>query len=68
LPPRLNLSSNRIERHGCYIIDNGQRILLWIGSEAVPQLCKDLFDVDYISSLASGQVMYLVDDKKGKTD
>ncbi|KAI8875971.1 protein transport protein SEC24 [Backusella circina FSU 941] len=56
MPPRVNLSSNRIERHGCYLIENGQRILLWIGAEAVPQLCRDLFDVDNISTLGSGQI------------
>jgi protein transport protein SEC24 len=58
MPPRLNLSSERLERHGCYLVENGQRILIWIGREAVPQLCTDLLNVAQVSEIRSGQVNY----------
>ncbi|RCI06243.1 COPII subunit, partial [Rhizopus stolonifer] len=55
LPPRLNLSSERMERHGCYLVENGQRILIWMGREAVPQLCMDLLNAPNITHVTSGQ-------------
>lgn len=57
MPPRLNLSSERLERHGCYLVENGQRILIWIGKEAVPQLCIDLLNVSQVNEIRSGQVI-----------
>jgi protein transport protein SEC24 len=58
MPPRLNLSSQKIERHGCYLVENGQRILIWIGREVVPQLCIDLLNVSQASEIRSGQVTH----------
>lgn len=59
LPPRLPLSSEKLERHGCFLLDDGQRIYLWIGKEAVPQLCMDLLGVPNIAQVQSGQVSEL---------
>lgn len=56
MPSPLNLSSERLEPHGCYLVENGQRILVWIGREAVPQLCEDLLNVSKVSDVRSGQV------------
>lgn len=56
MPPPINLSSEKLERHGCYLVENGQRILIWIGREAVPQLCSDLLNVSQVSEIKSGQV------------
>jgi protein transport protein SEC24 len=56
MPPQLNLSSERLERHGCYLVENGHRILIWIGREAVPQLCEDLLNVSKVNEIRSGQV------------
>lgn len=56
MPPAVNLSSEKLERHGCYLVENGQRILIWIGKEAVPQLCSDLLNVPQVSQVKSGQV------------
>lgn len=78
MPPRLNLSKEKLENHGCYLLENGQRILIWIGKLAVSQLCRDLLDVPNINEVKSGQVhttiiylhlqltrIYTVDDSSG---
>ncbi|OLL24308.1 Protein transport protein sec24 [Neolecta irregularis DAH-3] len=57
MPPRMNLSTERFERFGLYLIDDGQSQFLWVGREAVPQLIMDVFDLSSINELQS---------KKGK--
>ena len=41
LPPSLNLTSERLERHGLFLIEDSQNIFLWVGHEAVPRLVQD---------------------------
>ncbi|EGN92871.1 hypothetical protein SERLA73DRAFT_127142 [Serpula lacrymans var. lacrymans S7.3] len=41
LPIPLPLTSERLERHGLFLIEDGQTIFLWIGRDAVPQLVQD---------------------------
>lgn len=55
-PPVLNLTMERIEAHGCYLLENGQNIYLWVGRGVVPQLCSDLFDVNSYEALKGGKV------------
>lgn len=55
-PPALNLTAERIEAHGCYLLENGQNIYLWIGRGVVPQLCMDLFDANSYEALRGGKV------------
>lgn len=55
LPPKLNLTSERLERHGLYLIEDGQNIFLWVGRDAVPQLCMDVFDVPNYAAMRSGK-------------
>ncbi|KAI8358418.1 hypothetical protein BD560DRAFT_437722 [Blakeslea trispora] len=59
MPLCLNLSSERLDRHGCYLVENAQRIFIWIGKEAVPQLCIDLLGVKSINHVVSGQLLSL---------
>ena len=54
LPPRLNLSSERFERYGLYLLDNGLDLYLWLGRAAVPQLTLDVFGAPDYVSLQSG--------------
>jgi len=54
-PPKLNLSSERLERHGLYLLEDGQNIFLWIGRDAVPQLTLDVFNVESYTSLRGGK-------------
>lgn len=57
-PQKLNLSSERLERHGLYLIEDGQNIFLWVGREAVPQLCVDVFDAPNYAALKGGKVSW----------
>jgi protein transport protein SEC24 len=38
------------------VVENGQNIFIWIGKQAVPQLCKDLLGAPSIQEVKSGQV------------
>lgn len=58
LPPRLNLTGEKLEPHGCYLLENGQNIYIWVGRGVVPQLCMDLFDVKSYEGLRGGKVMW----------
>lgn len=55
LPPPLPLSSEYLERHGLYLIDDGLTITLWVGRDAVPQLVKDVFDLPALDVLRGGK-------------
>ena len=57
MPPPLPLTSERLERHGLHLIEDGQNIFLWVGWDAVPQLIQDVFDLPGgISELRGGKV------------
>jgi protein transport protein SEC24 len=56
MPPALPLSSERMERHGLFLIEDGQNIFLWVGRDAVPDLIRDVFDLPNISELRGGKV------------
>ncbi|CEH14731.1 cpii coat sec24 protein [Ceraceosorus bombacis] len=55
-PAKLNLSSERLERHGLYMIDAGpEGVMLWLGRDAVPQLCIDVFGAENYQSVRGGK-------------
>lgn len=56
LPIPLNLSSERIERHGIYLLDNYIEYYLWIGPAVSPQLCQCLFGHAYPERLIPGKI------------
>ncbi|KAH7099784.1 CPII coat sec24 protein [Auriculariales sp. MPI-PUGE-AT-0066] len=55
MPIPLPLSSERLERHGLFLIEDGQTIFLWVGRDSVPQLIQDVFDLPDYSSLRGGK-------------
>ncbi|KAI8350455.1 protein transport protein SEC24 [Mortierella sp. GBAus27b] len=55
MPMTLNLSSERLERSGLFLLEDSQNIFLWLGREAVPQLCMDLFGVPNYESVRGGK-------------
>ncbi|CAK5261800.1 unnamed protein product [Mycena citricolor] len=55
MPPALPLTSERLERHGLFLIEDGQVIFLWVGRDAVPQLIMDVFDLPNYDSLRGGK-------------
>ena len=56
MPPALPLTSERLERHGLFLIEDGQTIFLWVGRDAVPQLVQDVFDLPSYDVLRGGKV------------
>lgn len=56
LPTPLPLTSERLERHGLYLIEDGQTIFLWIGRDAVPRLVMDVFNLPSYELLRGGKV------------
>ena len=56
MPPPLPLTSEQLERHGLYLIEDGQTMFLWIGRDAVPQLIVDVFNLPNYEALRGGKV------------
>lgn len=56
MPMAMNLSSERLERGGLFMLEDSQNIFLWIGRDAVSQLCLDLFGVPNYESIRGGKV------------
>ena len=56
MPMPLPLTSERLERHGLFLIEDGQTIFLWIGRDAVPQLVMDVFNLPSYDVLRGGKV------------
>ena len=59
LPALLNLTSEKLERHGIYLLDDGIESYLWVGSNAHPELCSLLFGEPSVSSLTAGRYCLL---------
>ncbi|KAG5650908.1 COPII subunit [Sphagnurus paluster] len=55
LPPALPLTSERLERHGLFLIEDGQTIFLYVGRDAVPQLIMDVFNLPSYEVLRGGK-------------
>ncbi len=68
LPQPLPLSSERLERHGLHLIEDGQNIFLWIGRDAVPQLVMDVFDIGSYVELRGGKVSFLAQTSKRRSN
>jgi len=45
LPPVINLSSEKLDRGGIFLLDDGQYLLLWVGKLAAPEAVHALFGV-----------------------
>jgi protein transport protein SEC24 len=58
MPPPLPLTSERLERHGLFLIEDGQTLFLWVGRDAVPQLIIDVFDLPNYETLRGGKVFF----------
>ncbi len=60
MPPPLPLTSERLERHGLFLIEDGQTLFLWVGRDAVPQLIIDVFDLPNYETLRGGKVFFFL--------
>lgn len=65
MPPALNLTSERLERHGLYLIEDSQNMFLYVGQDAVPQLVMDVFDLPSYQELKGGKVSRAPGGKSG---
>ena len=59
MPVPSPLTSERLERHGLFLIEDGQTLFLWVGRDAVPQLIIDVFDLPNYETLRGGKVPFL---------
>ncbi|KAI6116142.1 Sec23/Sec24 trunk domain-containing protein [Pisolithus sp. B1] len=55
LPVPLPLTSERLERHGLYLIEDSQNMFLWVGRDAVPGLVEDVFNLPSYEVLRGGK-------------
>lgn len=55
LPVRLNLTGEQLQSYGLYLLDDGQVMFLWVGTDVVQQLLIDAFGVDSIEGVPSGK-------------
>ncbi|KAF8629024.1 hypothetical protein AX15_003599 [Amanita polypyramis BW_CC] len=55
MPPALPLTSERLERHGLFLIEDAQTMFLWVGRDAVPQLIMDVFNLPSYDVLRGGK-------------
>jgi hypothetical protein len=65
LPPPLPLTSERLERHGLFLIEDGQNIFLWVGRDSVPQLVIDVFNLPSYEVLRGGKVVPILEQSIG---
>lgn len=55
LPQPINLSSERIQRYGLYLIDDTQNQFLWVGRDAMPELIQDVFGLPSVEHVKVGK-------------
>ncbi|GAA5991303.1 hypothetical protein JCM11641_002817 [Rhodosporidiobolus odoratus] len=51
LPPLMRTSYSRMEPHGAYLVENGERAILWLGQAVSPQILQDLYGVENLDEL-----------------
>ncbi|KAI9593552.1 COPII component protein [Syncephalis fuscata] len=55
MPSPINLSSERLDRGGAFLLDDGQTSMIWLGRDVSPQLLQDLFGVVSYDALRGGK-------------
>ncbi|KAL6066051.1 Protein transport protein Sec24B [Balamuthia mandrillaris] len=51
LPPVLNLSTEKLDQSGLFLLDDGQYLLLWIGKAVHGELLEQLFGVSSLAAI-----------------
>ncbi|GAA5924616.1 hypothetical protein JCM3775_005423 [Rhodotorula graminis] len=51
LPPLMRTSYSRMEPHGAYLVENGEKAFLWLGASVSPQVLQDLYGVENLDEL-----------------
>lgn len=55
LPKPMNAAGLLLQTYGLYLFDNGQELFLWVGGDAIPELCQDVFGISDIYQVAVGK-------------
>jgi protein transport protein SEC24 len=55
-PNRINLSGERLVRHGLYLMDCFDMLILWIGRAVPPQIIQELLDLPAAEAVPTGKV------------
>lgn len=61
MPAAMNLGSEVLERHGLYILDDGQDIIIYVGSQIHPELCQLVFGQSYNALLVGRHALPQLD-------
>ncbi|KAJ3166384.1 COPII subunit [Geranomyces variabilis] len=54
-PATMNLSSEKLERHGLYLLENGLDMFLWVSRGVSPELIHQLFDKQSYDAIQVGK-------------
>ena len=55
-PRRMNLSSEKLDRTGIFIVENGLQILIWIGRQVNPDILGALFGQKNLDLIPTGKM------------
>ena len=56
MPPQLNLSSEKLERNGVFLLEDGQTIYLYFGREVAPEIVNAILGIPSLEGLDTTQV------------
>ena len=56
-PPVLNLSSEKLDRQGVFLLDNGLELFIWVGKAVHPELCNALFGKPSPDAVVNGKTI-----------
>lgn len=56
-PPRLRLSAEKLESQGAFLLDSGDRILIYVGKNIHPSFCNNVFGVPSFSAIPEEMVL-----------
>jgi protein transport protein SEC24 len=55
-PAAINLSAEKLQPHGLYLMFDNQSMYLYVGAQANPHLLQDVFDKQFFGEVATGKV------------
>lgn len=56
-PPRLNLSSEKLDRSSAFLLENGLEMFVFVGRQIAPNTLMELFGQSSLDSLQFGKVL-----------
>ena len=58
-PIQMNLSSEKLDRQGLYLLENGLEMFLWVGKSLDPTLCQMIFGRPLPEAIVPGKVSFV---------